>query len=558
MKSLVTYFLDYGKGVNMSNYISKIKLYCQKILPLVYDDTLSYYEVLCKVTEKLNNVIDNENKISGYWNDFINKFETNLYETVKNIVDEYVKLGIISNILGLPYLDVTKYGAKGDGKTDDTESIQKCINKCAEMNLSNVYFPCGVYMVDGIVLPNSVTLMGCDKYNSVIKLKNNSTAHVITAGNYDTNADGVSKSEPIGCYNSGIKNISIDGNKENCPNGRNGIAYYGVGLSINNVVILNCNNIGLACEAPGDLHSATVGYSIQNHIDDLIVHHSNVGNMLYNGQSDSNLSNILLYETSNGYNLKLGSKSFGVRIVNLHVWGNSKYGFINDANRSEITNGHFESASVAKVQLNRVCTLNGCHFYQAPPYFNNDVGIEINNCSQNFITGRFNDIAQMFKISSSNYNYINVTGYSSNESFNVGFETSGSNDVIFIEIGGKNAVSIIQNHNTLFDSRRTTLLTDDGVNFHVRKRGNINPSVVIETSKTNDSYVSLVPGEPNDPIGGTIVVRGSGNRDLRLVPSGSGYIRFGMYTVGSVTEDGYITVKSDDGKVLRIPCQKIS
>lgn len=30
---------------------------CQKVLPLVYDDSLSYYEVLCKVTEKLNDVI---------------------------------------------------------------------------------------------------------------------------------------------------------------------------------------------------------------------------------------------------------------------------------------------------------------------------------------------------------------------------------------------------------------------------------------------------------------------------------------------------------------------
>ena len=29
----------------------------QKVLPLVYDDSLSYYEVLCKLTSKLNEVI---------------------------------------------------------------------------------------------------------------------------------------------------------------------------------------------------------------------------------------------------------------------------------------------------------------------------------------------------------------------------------------------------------------------------------------------------------------------------------------------------------------------
>lgn len=34
--------------------------WCQKVLPLVYDDSLSYYEVLCKLTELLNIVIQNE------------------------------------------------------------------------------------------------------------------------------------------------------------------------------------------------------------------------------------------------------------------------------------------------------------------------------------------------------------------------------------------------------------------------------------------------------------------------------------------------------------------
>ena len=31
--------------------------WCQKVLPLVYDDSLSYYEVLCKAIEYINNLI---------------------------------------------------------------------------------------------------------------------------------------------------------------------------------------------------------------------------------------------------------------------------------------------------------------------------------------------------------------------------------------------------------------------------------------------------------------------------------------------------------------------
>lgn len=38
--------------------LNHFRFWCQKVLPLVYDNSLSYYEVLCKVTEYLNNIID--------------------------------------------------------------------------------------------------------------------------------------------------------------------------------------------------------------------------------------------------------------------------------------------------------------------------------------------------------------------------------------------------------------------------------------------------------------------------------------------------------------------
>lgn len=37
------------------------RYWCYKVLPLVYDDSLSYYEVLCKVTDYINKLIE-ENK----------------------------------------------------------------------------------------------------------------------------------------------------------------------------------------------------------------------------------------------------------------------------------------------------------------------------------------------------------------------------------------------------------------------------------------------------------------------------------------------------------------
>lgn len=36
------------------------KFWCYKVLPLVYDDSLSYYEVLCKVVDYINNLIEQD------------------------------------------------------------------------------------------------------------------------------------------------------------------------------------------------------------------------------------------------------------------------------------------------------------------------------------------------------------------------------------------------------------------------------------------------------------------------------------------------------------------
>lgn len=39
------------------------RFWCQKVLPLVYDDSLSYYEVLCKVVDYINRLIETDKEI---------------------------------------------------------------------------------------------------------------------------------------------------------------------------------------------------------------------------------------------------------------------------------------------------------------------------------------------------------------------------------------------------------------------------------------------------------------------------------------------------------------
>ena len=45
-----------------ANKILPFRFWCQKVLPLIYDDSLSYLEVLCKVTAKLNELVEVDNQ----------------------------------------------------------------------------------------------------------------------------------------------------------------------------------------------------------------------------------------------------------------------------------------------------------------------------------------------------------------------------------------------------------------------------------------------------------------------------------------------------------------
>lgn len=45
------------------NELKHFKFWCQSVLPIVYDESLSYYEVLCKVVDYINNLIDTDNAI---------------------------------------------------------------------------------------------------------------------------------------------------------------------------------------------------------------------------------------------------------------------------------------------------------------------------------------------------------------------------------------------------------------------------------------------------------------------------------------------------------------
>jgi hypothetical protein len=109
--------LLYGKGkrevIMDANYrdLKEFRFWCFKVLPLVYDDELSYYEVICKCVDYINNLIENDKAISNdveklkqelkQVQEWINNYDTSFAES---IIREYLATMIFVTISDSGYI----------------------------------------------------------------------------------------------------------------------------------------------------------------------------------------------------------------------------------------------------------------------------------------------------------------------------------------------------------------------------------------------------------------------------------------------------------------------
>lgn len=148
---------NFNPNITIPSKVGSFRYWCQKVLPIAYDDSLSYYELLCKVIDYLNNTItdvnilgtdvDNLNKafiqLQGYVNDYFSTLD--VQEEINNKLDEMVENGTFDKLLSkifIGIINVKAIGAKGDGVNDDTVYFQKAIN-----TNQIIFIPNGTYNV---------------------------------------------------------------------------------------------------------------------------------------------------------------------------------------------------------------------------------------------------------------------------------------------------------------------------------------------------------------------------------------------------------------------------
>ena len=140
------------------------------------------------------------------------------------------------------YIDVKRFGAKGDGETDDTKAIQTAIDTVVQVDnlqqAASVFMPPGIYLSNRLQIKSNCALIGVPGYDyehpggTVIKLLDPSVSCLIDIS---------------GTHGVTLEGLSLDGNQQKGP-GVHGIMRNDpvpvVGVQIENVTTIDRCSIG--------------------------------------------------------------------------------------------------------------------------------------------------------------------------------------------------------------------------------------------------------------------------------------------------------------------------
>lgn len=207
-------------GIGNGNFttLKPFAFWTQHVLPLVYGDEISYMETLGKMRNILNELIKNNN---------------NLPEYIQRMIEEYISSGaiesvidkILSNlILNVKYPPTGVPKAKGDGTTNDHDSIQGCIDYAAGLGGGVVYLPAGKYLTSSLVLKPGVTLLGFGRYATSLILAGGATTHLITGTVSDA----------------GLVNLTLNAKMSSQVNSVDAVELIGNHIDIKNCIVKDC------------------------------------------------------------------------------------------------------------------------------------------------------------------------------------------------------------------------------------------------------------------------------------------------------------------------------
>lgn len=370
------------------NDLRPFRFWCQKVLPLVYDDSLSYYELLCKVVDYLNKTMENVNKLSENFDELQSAFNTlktfvdnyfknlDVQEEINKKLDEMAKSGELTLILQKYfnfYVTPQMYGAKGDGIHDDTVFI-----KIALSSGKAVIFPSGIYLIsETIEITDDKTIIGCGITNTTITSNGNASIFNITGKNNEIKNIGIKGRINTSILTKPSYGINLNYEKGDGADSRNTIKnveiyYFETGINMSNSsrsCVLNECKISWCDKALNCIGT-------DNNFNDILVSFCKNGITLYNN------------------NLLTNSKCFEISLTALSLTGS----------RNMISNFDIQEFYVGLYIVGNNNAINNLSYSHAGTYYNFDTSKAVTDHSGLLMTidGAYNIINYLYD-STDNY-----------------------------------------------------------------------------------------------------------------------------------------------------------
>lgn len=247
--------------------VETLRYWTLKVLPLVYDDSLSYMEVQGKIVKKLNELIENNNQLPDY---------------IRELIKTYISSGEIDNIIAeilSDYMLSVKNPpenlkpAVGDGSADDTEAIQGCLDYAKEHHGMCVYFPSGAYLTSTLTLPENsdVTMFGQGRYVTRLVLRGGATEAMLKGSVKSLTLTG----------------LMLDGNGD---------------IQVNNVDLIKCNvfNVSISqCVLTDGFNLLDVNATGNVQISHVVFDHAIEKGLIIRGTGNSHCDNVIFNTISN-------------------------------------------------------------------------------------------------------------------------------------------------------------------------------------------------------------------------------------------------------------------
>lgn len=271
------------------------------------------------------------------------------------------------------FIDATRYGVNGNTTTDFSVQLAQAATDAAAAGGGIIILPPGTIHAANIPIKSNVTWRGYGRNATIVKLPNGSTGNVFKGDNLDTLEGTTNGGGPYGWT---IRDLSIDGNKANCPSGGRGIAVFGYEFHVTDIDIYGCKSDGFyACYMDTTAPPYTT-VLMESYVTRVKVFDCDANGFNVKGSHDS-VAESCIAARNQLANFNAGGESWSW--VSCHAWGYSNYAWYLQGDNL-LVNCQGEGATIAQffVEWHNTRIIGGAAFF---PGSASAVGIKIGDAS---------------------------------------------------------------------------------------------------------------------------------------------------------------------------------